>query len=133
MAIRYPIAIRLRRSCREASSMRYVTSASTAHAPWNSTPRNNDQATWDRTNGGTFPKVGQGGQRCRVDGKLAVVRNGLDHKDPGVCATKPPTDCAGEADMVARLAIVLRQQLGPACTQLNAFTPNHGRVKISLE
>src|SRR5262245_2328772 len=36
--IRYPIAIRLRRSRREAISMRYVTSASTAHAPWNNTP-----------------------------------------------------------------------------------------------
>src|SRR6516225_3555707 len=34
----YPIAIRLRRSRREAISMRYVTSANTAHAPWNSTP-----------------------------------------------------------------------------------------------
>src|SRR5258708_9053925 len=31
--IRYPIAIRLRRPRREAISMRYVTSASTAHAP----------------------------------------------------------------------------------------------------
>jgi hypothetical protein len=51
-----------------------------------------DQATWDRTNGGTFPKVGEGGQRCRVDGELAVVRNGLDHKEPGVCAAKPATD-----------------------------------------
>src|SRR5262249_29436696 len=37
-AFDYPIAIRLRRSRREAISMRYVTSASTAHAPWNSTP-----------------------------------------------------------------------------------------------
>src|SRR5262249_17528756 len=35
--IRYPIAIRLRCSRREAISMRYVTSANTAHAPWNST------------------------------------------------------------------------------------------------
>ena len=48
--------------------------------------------------------------------------------DPGVCAAKPATDRAGEADMVARIAIVLRQQLGPARTQLNAFTPNHGCV-----
>src|SRR5215475_15892127 len=89
--------------------------------------------TWDRTNGGTSPKVGEGGQRYRVDGELAVVRNGLDHKDPSVCAAKPATDRAGEADMVARLAIVLRQQLGPARTQPNAFTPKHGRVKISLK
>src|SRR5262245_65048598 len=37
-AFDYPIAIRLRRSRREAISMRYVTSARTAHAPWNSTP-----------------------------------------------------------------------------------------------
>src|SRR5262249_21796985 len=37
-AFDYPIAIKLRRSRREAISMRYVTSASTAHAPWNSTP-----------------------------------------------------------------------------------------------
>src|SRR5262249_57591740 len=95
--------------------------------------RSNDQATRDRTNGGTFPKVGEGGQRCRVDDELAVVRNGLDHKDPGVCAAKPATDRAGEADMVARLAIVLRQQAGPGCTQPNALTPNHGRIKISLE
>src|SRR5215468_3108482 len=93
----------------------------------------NDQITWDRTNGGTLPKVGEGGQRCRVDGELAIVRNGLDHKDPSVGAAKPATNRAGEADMVARLAIVLRQQLGPARTQPNAFTPNHGRVKISLK
>jgi hypothetical protein len=33
---------------------------------------NNNKATWDRTNGGTFPKVGQGGQRRRVDRELAV-------------------------------------------------------------
>src|SRR5712691_3062833 len=71
--IRYPIAIRLRRSRREAISMRYVTSASTAHAR------------------GPFPKVGEGGQRCRVNGELAAVRNGLDHKDPSVCAAKPAT------------------------------------------
>src|SRR5258706_15880419 len=95
--------------------------------------RNNDQATRDRTNRGPFPKVGEGGQRCRVNGELAAVRNGLDHKDPSVCAAKPATDRAGEADMVARLAIVLRPQLGPARTQPNAFTPNHGREKISLE
>src|SRR5262245_41404056 len=98
---------------------------------WHS--RNKHQGTWDGTNCGTFPKVGEGGQRYRVDGELAVVRNGLDHKDPGVCAAKPATDRAGEADMVARIAIVLRQQLGPARTQMNAFTPNHGRVEISLE
>ena len=24
-----------------------------------------------------------------MDGELAVVRHGLDHKDPGVCAAKP--------------------------------------------
>src|SRR5262249_16372401 len=95
--------------------------------------RNNDQATWDRTNRGTFPKVGEGGQWCRVHDEPAGGRNGLDTKDPSVCATQPATDRAGEADMVARLAIVLRQQLGPARTQPNAFTPNHGREKISLE
>src|SRR5215475_6886772 len=89
--------------------------------------------TWDRTNGGTSPKLGEGGQRYRVDGELAVVRNGLDHKDPGVCPAKPATDRAGEADMVARIAIVLRQQLGPVRTQLNAFTLKHRRVEISLE
>jgi hypothetical protein len=33
---------------------------------------NNNKATWDRTNGGTFPKVGKGGQRRRVDRELAV-------------------------------------------------------------
>ena len=37
-SVSYPIAIRLRRSRREATSMRYVTSANTAHPPWNSTP-----------------------------------------------------------------------------------------------
>src|SRR5262249_10359079 len=91
--------------------------------------RNNDEATWDRTNRGAFPKVGEGGQWCRVNGEFAVVRNDLDHKDPSACATKPATDRAGEADMVARLAIVLRQQLGPARTQPNAFTPDHGRAR----
>ncbi len=95
--------------------------------------RNNNKATWDRTNGGTFPKVGKGGQRRRVDRELAVVRNCLDHKDPDVCAAEPPTDRAGEADVVARIAIVPRQQLGPAQTQPNAFAPDHRRVEISLE
>ena len=37
-SVSYPIAIRLRRSRREATSMRYVTSANTAHPPWNNTP-----------------------------------------------------------------------------------------------
>ena len=113
--------------------MRYVTSASTAHPPWNSTPAATTRPPGIGLNGGTFPKVGEGDQGCRVDGELAAVRNGLNHKDPGVCAAKPATDRAGEADMVARIAIVLRQQLGPVPTQPNALTPNHGRVEISLE
>jgi hypothetical protein len=49
-----------------------------------------------------------GGKRHRVNSELAVVRDGLDHKDPGVCAAKPPTNRTDEADVVTRIAIVLR-------------------------
>src|SRR5690242_14151616 len=44
--------------------------------------RDNDQSAWDRTNGGTFPKIGDRDQWHRVDGELAVIRNGLDNEDP---------------------------------------------------
>jgi len=56
----YPIAIRLRRSRREAISMRYVTSASTAHAPWNSTP-----ATTTRP-----PGIGPMAARCQRSARV---------------------------------------------------------------
>jgi hypothetical protein len=46
-----------------------------------------------------------------VDGELAVIGNGLDNEDPGICAAQPSADGAGEADVVGRLAIVLREQL----------------------
>src|SRR5262249_25633639 len=95
--------------------------------------RNNDQAARDRTNGGTFPNVGDGYQRYRVDGELAVVRSGLDGEDPGVCAAKPSTNRAGKADVVPRIAIVLREQLGPARNQPYAFASNHGRVEVGLK
>ena len=49
-----------------------------------------------------------------VNGELAVVRNRLDHKDPDACAAKPATNRADEANVVAGIAIILRQQLGPA-------------------
>ena len=83
------------------------------------------------TNGGTFPKIGDGGQRRRMDGELAVICNGLDNEDPGVCAAKPAADRAGEADVVARIAIVIRKQLGPVRIQSNAFALDHGRVEVS--
>jgi hypothetical protein len=35
--------------------------------------------------------------------------------------------------VVARIAIVLCQQLGPARTQPNPFAPDHRRVEIGLE
>ena len=93
----------------------------------------NDQATRDRTNRGTLPKLGDRGQRCRVDGELAVVRNGLDHEDPGVCAPKPTTDRASKADVVARIAIILRQQLRPIGAQPHAFPSDHRRVEVGLQ
>src|SRR5262249_56647545 len=83
--------------------------------------------------GCTLRSVGDGYQRYRVDGELAVVRSGLDGEDPGVCAAKPSTDRAGKADVVPRIAIVLREQLGPARNQPYAFASNHGRVEVGLK
>jgi hypothetical protein len=113
--------------------MRRVTNANAAHPPWNSNSGKNDQATRDRTNRSTLPKLGDRGQRCRVDGELAVVRNGLDHEDPGICAPKPTTDRSSKADVVARIAIILRQQLRPIGAQPHAFPSDHRRVEVGLQ
>ena len=76
--------------------------------------RSDDQAARDRTYGGTFPKIGDGGQRRRMDGELAVIGDRLNNEDPAVGAAKPSTDRTGEADVIARIAIIIRKQLGPA-------------------
>ena len=69
----------------------------------------------------------------RLSDDLIDLMKGFSLSSAEGIAAKPTTDRADEADMVARIAIVLRQQLSPVRTQLNAFTPNHGRVEISLE
>src|SRR5215470_19994133 len=68
-----------------------------------------------------------------MDGELAVVRNGLDDEDPCVSAPKAPTDRAGEANVIARINVVFRQQLRPAGITSHAFASDHGRIEIRFE
>jgi hypothetical protein len=70
------------------------------------------------------------GQRCRRDGECSVKRNCLDGEDLGVGATGPSTDRAGEAHVVARIAVILREQLGPAESKRTGL---HRRVEVGLE
>src|ERR1700730_3397925 len=63
--------------------------------------RNNNKATWDRTNGGDFRKVGNGGQRRGAELELPVAGNCLHHNDAGLWATEHPPGPAGDADVVA--------------------------------
>src|ERR1700746_1150558 len=68
-----------------------------------------------------------------MDSELTVVCNGLDDKDPCVSAPKAPANRAGEANMIAWIHVVFRQQLGPAGITSHAFTPDHRGVKICFE
>src|SRR6478609_10218546 len=95
--------------------------------------RCNNHTPRDRANGGTFPKFGEGGQRRRMDGQLTVVCNGLDDEDPNVSAPEAPADRAGQADMIAWIDVILRQQLGPARVKPHALAPDHGRIEIRFE
>src|SRR6516164_11283163 len=127
------MAIRLPRSRREAISIRRVISANTAQPPWKRIP-----AATTNT-----PGIGPMAARCqssarvtrrrRMDGELAVVCNGLDDEDPCVSTPKPPTDRAGEANVIARINVVLRQQLRPTGITSHAFAPDHGCVEIRFE
>src|SRR5215470_1482517 len=91
--------------------------------------RGDDQAARDRADGGPLPKIGERGEGRRMDRELAVIRDRLDHEDPSVSAAQAPADRAGEADVVARRHVVLRQQLGPARIEPHAFAPEHGCVE----
>src|SRR5262249_21921121 len=68
-----------------------------------------------------------------MNSELAVIRNGLDNEDPCVSAPKAPTDRAREANVIARVDVVLSQQLGPACIKPHAFAPNHRCVEVGFE
>src|SRR5262249_9939171 len=68
-----------------------------------------------------------------MNSELAVVCNGSDDKDPCVSAPKAPADRAGEADVIARIHVVFRQQLGPAGITSHAFAPDHRPVEICFE
>jgi len=95
--------------------------------------RNNDQSPRNWTYGGPLPDLGKGGQGRRMDCELAVVRNSLDHENPSIGAAKSSANRARIADVVARIAIVIGQQLGLARTQRHAFTLDHRRVEVCLE
>ena len=61
-----------------------------------------------------------------------VIRDGLDDKTRrmyGEASYRSP----GEADVVARIAIVVRKQLGPPRIQPNAIAPDHRRVEVGLK
>src|SRR5262245_18535931 len=68
-----------------------------------------------------------------MDGELAVVSNGLDVEDPRVSAPKAPTDRTGEADVIARIDVVVRYPLSPARIKPHPFALDHGRVKVGFE
>src|SRR5512136_3104384 len=68
-----------------------------------------------------------------MDSELAIVSNGLDDKNPSIGAAKAAADRAGKADVIARIDIVLRQQLGPAGITPHAFAPDQGRKEVSFE
>src|SRR5262245_33521136 len=95
--------------------------------------RGNDQAARYWTYSCPLPNLGKSGQGYRMNRELAIVGNGLDHENPGVCTAKSSTDRAQIADVVARIAIVIGQQLGPARIQNHAFTLDHGRIEVGLE
>src|SRR5215469_16219866 len=56
--------------------------------PMEKNPCSNHQAPRDWADCRTLPKLGNGSQRLWMNGKLAIVRNGLDYENPGVSATK---------------------------------------------
>src|SRR5262249_17038759 len=68
-----------------------------------------------------------------MDRELAIVSNGLDDKNPSVCAAKAAADGADKADVIARRDIILRQQLGPTRITLHAFPRDHRGEEVCFE
>src|SRR5262249_29710522 len=93
----------------------------------------NDQRTGHGTDGGAVPELGQAVQRYGMNGELAVIGNCLNDKDPAIGTAEPPADRTGETDMVARFAIVLREQRRPAGFEADALAADHGREEICFE
>ena len=64
---------------------------------------------------------------------LPVIGNRLNAKNPNVIAAQPPTDGASQADMMARLAVIIGEYLGPMIIGLELFPAQHRGIEISLK
>src|SRR3974390_1787575 len=68
-----------------------------------------------------------------MDGEFAVIRNGLDDENPSVSTPKAPADRADKANVITRIDVVLRQQIGPAQINPHAIVRDHRCVEVGFE
>src|SRR3974390_3583214 len=68
-----------------------------------------------------------------MDGEFAVVRNGLDDENPRISAPKAGADRAGKANVITRVDVVLRQQIGPARIKPHAIAGDHRCEEVGFE
>jgi hypothetical protein len=57
----------------------------------------------------------------------------VDHENPPLCTAKPSADRASITDVIARIAVILGQELGPAEVPPHAFAADHRRVEVGLK
>src|SRR6266849_1950334 len=72
------------------------------------------EPTGNRPDLRALSEVVEVGRHLRMDGELAKIRGGLNRDDPDVGAPNATAGGAIEADMMARMQVVIRQDQPPA-------------------
>src|SRR5262249_18744862 len=67
-----------------------------------------------------------------MDRELAEIGRDLDRNDPDVCAPDAPAGGTNEADMVARMQVVLGEDCTPALVTGSSLSVQNLRVKMRL-
>src|SRR5688500_15923196 len=91
-----------------------------------------DDLAGDGPHRGPSPELADVGQRIRMDHELAEIRERLDGQNPAVSAAQTAAHRTGQADVVARLAVIVGEDVVPA-VQGHAFAAQHRRVEVRLQ